>query len=1333
MVLAPVINEFMASNDGALLDGDGQSSDWIEIYNPTNESIDLTGWHLTDNSGNLDKWTFQPHASSILNPGEYLIVFASGQTVETYIDPGGFAHTDFKLSASGEYLALTDQDQNIVDQFSPTYPPQFTDVSYGLVTNTALTTLVGDSDQASALVPVDGSLDSNSNSVPPAWTLPGFDDSGWATNSSGVGVGFDTATDNPPGPDDGTLLPGGLIGFDLTDSNEDGILDVLFDAGGADGSPGNEQPSEALDSSVGTKWLSFDSAGTWYEMQFIGGARKAVDAYTITSANDAAERDPYTWTLFGSNDGSNYEPVDTRTAQDFNNRFQTRLYEFTNNVAYEYYRFEFLTEFGATGRNQPNSIQMAEIELFSSGELNYDQFIDVDVEAEWDANQSSVYQRIEFNVDDPTVYDSMLLEMQYDDGFRAYLNGEEIASRNDPSLVGWQSNATTGRDDEDAVVPEDINVTNHLDKLVAGENVLAIHVLNESDTSTDLLSVPRLVVSEQLSSSDVPAYMPQSTPGAPNVSTGSTFGPEIDNVSDSGQPNSNESITVTAEVASTVGAVGDVELNYRVMFGAEVTLPMNDDGAGGDLVAGDGIYTAIIPSSAYSPGQMVRWYVSAGDVSGEISRMPQFFNPEGSPEYFGTVVADPSIDSELPIFEYFVQNTGAASSRTGTRASVFFRGEFYDNVFVRRRGGNTTQGRKFEFNANQHFLFDPAYGRVDEINLNERGAEPTYMRQVLAWDVYEQAGLPASIGEAWYTRRNDSFLDVRIFVEQPDSDLLVRTGLDPDGAFYKIGDRGRENSVTSSTDGVKKRTRKNEDNSDLQTLVQGVRPSNPTRSEYVWDNIDIAAVVNYLAATSIMHDNDHPHKNFHLYRDTEGSEQWRFIPWDKDLTFGLNFGIGGIIGDEDPYGHPFYGDSDHRKIDNQWNRMIDAVLEQPLAKEMLVRRLRSLMDQFFEESGNDSWLHQRVDELRSDLEPEVGGTSWRNEVSRITGEYLTERRRHLYINHHEDNPGYPDNAGIPDAQVGNPVILFGEYEASPASGNQDEEYIEFTNPNDFSVDVSDWRVVGGIEHTFTPGTVIPAGGSIYISPDVPTFLDRTTGPRGGMELFVQGNYSMNIGAGEQLQLVAADGQLIGQVNVPGGGDFDADGIYGCSDIDALVTEIAAGTNRSEFDLNGDNLVDLADRDAWLAEAGAENLASGNAYLLGDANLDGVVDVGDFNVWNGNKFTTSDGWCSGDFTADGVVDVADFNVWNGNKFQSSDAAIPQPIVVIEDEVAELVDPIENSSEPEPAQFAYYGELVSARPRSSSLLSEVATRSRRLSDAPAESTNELIDRIFASELG
>ena len=131
---------------------------------------------------------------------------------------------------------------------------------------------------------------------------------------------------------------------------------------------------------------------------------------------------------------------------------------------------------------------------------------------------------------------------------------------------------------------------------------------------------------------------------------------------------------------------------------------------------------------------------------------------------------------------------------------------------------------------------------------------------------------------------------------------------------------------------------------------------------------------------------------------------------------------------------------------------------------------------------------------------------------------------------------------------------------------------------------------------------------------------------------------------------------------PGGGDFNMDQVYDCADVDALVAEIVAGTNDATYDVTGDGTVDGMDLDAWLAEAGAVNNTSGGAHLPGDANLDGVVDVGDFNVWNGNKFTSGVGWCGGDFNADGVVDVGDFNLWNGNKFQSSDAsaaAVPEP--------------------------------------------------------------------------
>ena len=127
------------------------------------------------------------------------------------------------------------------------------------------------------------------------------------------------------------------------------------------------------------------------------------------------------------------------------------------------------------------------------------------------------------------------------------------------------------------------------------------------------------------------------------------------------------------------------------------------------------------------------------------------------------------------------------------------------------------------------------------------------------------------------------------------------------------------------------------------------------------------------------------------------------------------------------------------------------------------------------------------------------------------------------------------------------------------------------------------------------------------------------------------------------------------------GDFDCD----IDDIDAMVMEIAAGTNSSAFDLTGDGNVDLADRDQWLADAGALNLVSGNPYLLADANLDGVVDGSDFLTWNANKFTATGKWSQGDWNADGVTDGQDFLVWNVNKFQSSDAGTGVKLTLVDE--------------------------------------------------------------------
>jgi subtilisin family serine protease len=120
------------------------------------------------------------------------------------------------------------------------------------------------------------------------------------------------------------------------------------------------------------------------------------------------------------------------------------------------------------------------------------------------------------------------------------------------------------------------------------------------------------------------------------------------------------------------------------------------------------------------------------------------------------------------------------------------------------------------------------------------------------------------------------------------------------------------------------------------------------------------------------------------------------------------------------------------------------------------------------------------------------------------------------------------------------------------------------------------------------------------------------------------------------------------------GDFNDDGNYDCLDVNALTTAIATGGSVATYDLNGDSVLNTTDLDAWLLEAGENNIGPGRAYILGDANLSGFVDGSDFGLWNANKFTTNSNWCDGNFNADGVIDGSDFGIWNANKFTASDS-------------------------------------------------------------------------------
>src|SRR5262245_23906293 len=88
------ISVFLASNKGGLADGYRDTPDWIELENVGTGTVNLEGWHLTDDPDDLTKWTFP---SRLLGAGEFLVVFASGRGAA---DPTGKLHTNFQLDAA---------------------------------------------------------------------------------------------------------------------------------------------------------------------------------------------------------------------------------------------------------------------------------------------------------------------------------------------------------------------------------------------------------------------------------------------------------------------------------------------------------------------------------------------------------------------------------------------------------------------------------------------------------------------------------------------------------------------------------------------------------------------------------------------------------------------------------------------------------------------------------------------------------------------------------------------------------------------------------------------------------------------------------------------------------------------------------------------------------------------------------------------------------------------------------------------------------------------------------------------------------------------------------
>ncbi|MES2571098.1 MAG: CotH kinase family protein, partial [Verrucomicrobiota bacterium] len=425
------------------------------------------------------------------------------------------------------------------------------------------------------------------------------------------------------------------------------------------------------------------------------------------------------------------------------------------------------------------------------------------------------YVRIPFNVSSPETLVGLRLAVRFCDGFAAWINGVPVASFNAPSVPLWNSMATNSHDPGRTRIS---NLTIPASGIKAGANVLAIQILNNAVGESNLLLRPELTA--LVMGNGASSYLAISTPGQVNGAPLSVLGPHLSRTTDQpGRPLGGDGslpLTIITRAQARLHPVDSVQLAYRVMWGAETTVPMQ--------AIGNGNYTAQIPTSALRPGDMLRWRVVARDTAGTQTTDPLFVNLDGvtgadTDQYFGTVAQENGTNTQLPVFYWFLQNPAGITS--GTQCSIYYLDHFYDYVGVNIHGQSTQAFPKksvnLYFNKGNRFIWAPGEAALRSVNLLSNYADKSKVRNTMAYEAWRAMQHPAShfsnllhVRQATGNAPTIGFYGLYDMVEDGNEEFLARCGLDENGALYKM-----YNSLESTT-GAEKKTREFEGVEDLQ-------------------------------------------------------------------------------------------------------------------------------------------------------------------------------------------------------------------------------------------------------------------------------------------------------------------------------------------------------------------------------------------------------------------------------------------------------------------------------------------------------------------------------------
>ncbi len=514
------ISEFLATNDGLLRDEDDASPDWIELYNSGTNAVNLGGWHLTDQAAILTKWTFP---STNLPAFGHLVVFASAKNRAV---AGAPLHANFELDNAGEYLALVQPGGvTVAHAYSPIYPKQRYNVSYGVEVDTQITTLISTGAASRVLVPSNGTLGLT-------WTARTFNDDAWLVTNTPVGYSVGTVANpllaldvNERAQSAATTTQAGFTSFVINSNVSSSAIQTQATVrvfGNVTVTISNTVPFGYDDRLRATPGNSGAFTESLLLRDFIFSndltGTGGLDVTLTGLATNLAHR----LTVWSFDSGSTGNQISDWVANGVAVQSSYVFNGDTLPTANNQYRFTFDTTANSAGqivlsgrRNASSTsfgvfLNALQIDTLTS------QSGDSGLAALMLSNNASAYVRVPFTVVSSNAFNALKLRLWYNDGFVAYLNGQPVASRNALGSPQWNSTATAARSSVETLVAEEFLIPNSPGLLVSGVNVLAIHGLNIHANDADFLVSPQL--EGLVEGATVLRYFTPPTPGTNNGS-----------------------------------------------------------------------------------------------------------------------------------------------------------------------------------------------------------------------------------------------------------------------------------------------------------------------------------------------------------------------------------------------------------------------------------------------------------------------------------------------------------------------------------------------------------------------------------------------------------------------------------------------------------------------------------------------------------------------------------------------------------------------------------------------------------------------------------------------